>query len=341
MNTKKKVKIAAVLAACLTAFSLTACSAANAPDNTINDTTIDSETAETEKTEVETTVPETAQSTSAAEETTVPETVQSTSASEGTTVPEIAQSVSASEETTAVTESDDTPWQNQHIYRPDDNTRIDLFTSSISDDEGKEYALNVYMYFVDNGHLGTQLFPIEEGMLRGDVEAELLYNGEKLYALNLLIGGVGQVANSYYIPDLGSNFRVLHLDGGDVFVGARSDNSGLWFTEFYTVKDGRLKVMNRYFSDEEQKQIEENTVYKGIIPRSAACEFIVTDKFTVVENRIIYELDFETPGIQAYSYEIGSYPPGEIPLLFDFENNTVKCEKDEYAGLVYWYFDVV
>ncbi|MCM1488128.1 MAG: hypothetical protein NC203_07160, partial [Firmicutes bacterium] len=141
----KKFKAAALIL-CLTVFSLTACSAANTSDNA----TVDSKTTETEKTE---------------EETTVPETVQSTS---------------ASEETTAVTESDDIPWQNKY-YRPKDNTRIDLFSSSISDDEGKEYTLNVYMYHIDNGYLGTQLFPIKEGMLRGDVEAELLYNGEKLY----------------------------------------------------------------------------------------------------------------------------------------------------------------
>ncbi|MCM1298702.1 MAG: hypothetical protein NC228_03955 [[Eubacterium] siraeum] len=301
----KKFKAAALIL-CLTVFSLTACSAANTSDNT----TVDSKSTETEK----------------AVETAVPETVQSTS---------------ASEETTAVTEFDDIPWQN-YYYRPEDNTRIELFTSSISDDEGKEYTLNVYMYHIDNGYLGTQLFPIKEGMLRGDVEAELLYNGEKLYTSILAVGGGGnQVANSYYIPDIESNFKVLHLAGGDVFAYACSDNSGLWFNSFYTVKDGKLRAMERYFSDEEQKLIGKDTTYKGIIPRFAVYEFIATHKFTVDGNRIIYELDFETPGIQEFSYEIGSYPPGEIPLLFDFEANTVKCEKDEYSGLVYEYFDVI
>ncbi|MCM1488824.1 MAG: hypothetical protein NC203_10710, partial [Firmicutes bacterium] len=210
---------------------------------------------------------------------------------------------------------------------------------SISDDEGKEYTLNVYMYHVYNGSASAEFF--EEDILKGYAEAELLYNGEKLYALNLTIGGFNLIANSYNIHEIANNFKVLHLDGGDVFVYACSDNSGLWFNLFYTVKDGKLRAMERYFSDEEQKQIEENTTYRGIVPVFAPYEFIATNKLTVDENRIIYELDFETPGIQAFSYEIGSYPPGEIPLLFDFEANTVKCEKDEYAGLVYSYFDVI
>lgn len=232
----------------------------------------------------------------------------------------------------------ETTEENHRLMGPQDNTKIDLFSSTINDMQGKEYEINVYMYYADNGEASA--FPIKEGMLRGYVAAELLYNGEIVFEQELIIGYVGQVAKSYYIPEIEDNFKVLHFDGGDVFSYAYSDDGELWFTQFYTVRDGKLEVMERYFSDEEQKQIEEKTTGKGIVPSKAKYEFITTNKFTTDENRIIYELDFEASGMSAYSYEIGSYSPGKIPLLFDFENNTVRCEKEEYAGLVYSYFDV-
>lgn len=314
MKTNKLIRTAIVLTVFLTAAFLPACSAANIVGNETNNSTAGGETAETENTAEITTIPETAQITSAAEDT-----VESTTA-------------------------EDIPWENRPQFRREDNTKIDLFSSAIRDGEGKEYMLNLYMYHIDNGDdiYGAEFFGIKEGMIRGDVAAELLYGGEQVYDLNLILGSIGQVAKSYYVPEIKENFKVLKLDGGDVFVYSYLDEGkDLWLTQFYTVKDGKLKAMERYFSDEERKQIEENTTLGGIAPHTAVNLFITTNKFTTDKNRMIYELDFETPGMKAFSYEIGSYSPGEIPLVFDFEANTVKCEKDEYSGLVYAKFVVV
>ncbi len=257
------------------------------------------------------------------------------------TLPPINTAVNTTEVT--ATETAETTEENHRIMEPQDNTKIDLFSSVINDAEGKEYELKLYMYHIDNGDdmYNAEAFAIKEGMLRGNVAAELLYNGERVFDQELVIGSVGQVAKSYYIPEIEDNFKVLHFDGGDVFSYAYSDDGELWFTQFYTIRDGKLEVMERYFSDEERKQIEEKTTGKGITPAKAKYEFITTNKFTTDQNRIIYELDFETSGMSGHSYEIGSYSTGEIPLIFDFENSTVRCEKEEYAGLVYSYFDVV
>lgn len=221
-----------------------------------------------------------------------------------------------------------------------DNTKIDLFSDLIHDDQGKEYEVKAYIYHVDNGDADNSIFPIKEGMIRGRVAAELLYGGERVCDMEIVVKGIGQVAKSYYIPKIADNFKVLHLDDGDVFVCSYSDDDDLWVNQYYTVRDGELKVMNRYFSDEEKKQIEDNTRRLGICPSTAAYELITPNKFTIEGNRLIYELEFDTTGLRAYSYEEGNYPAGEIPLLFDFENNTVKCEKDEYSGMVYHSYDV-
>ncbi len=256
------------------------------------------------------------------------------------TLPPVNTAVNTTEVTT--TETAETTEENHRIMGPQDNTKIDLFSSVINDAEGKEYELKLYMYHIDNGGdmYNAEAFAIKEGMIRGYVAAELLYNGEKISDREIVIGGVGQTGKKYYLPEIGDYFKILHLEGGDVFVCSYSDDDKLWLNQYFTVNNGELTNMERYFSDEERKQIEEKTTGKGIVPAKAKYEFITTNKFTTDQNRIIYELDFETSGMSGHSYEIGSYSTGEIPLIFDFENSTVRCEKEEYAGLVYSYFDV-
>lgn len=252
-----------------------------------------------------------------------------------------AEETSEAAEDTAETENPD---ENRRFGVAQDNTKIDLFSSSMTDGQGKEYEVRVYMYHIDNGDdaYKSDHFPIEDGMLRGSIALELLEDGESVYDGQILKEYFGQVAKSYYIPKIEDYFSLLHLDGGDVLVCSYPDHaSELWFTSYYTVRDGELRLMERYFSDEEKKEIEQAAADGSKIrPGTAVYEFITVNKFTTDKNRIVYELESEVETSSAYSYEGGTYPAGDIPLLFDFENNTVKCEKDEYAGLVYSYFDL-
>ena len=244
------------------------------------------------------------------------------------------EKVSASENT----EPAEISQEGSRIFGSQDNTKIDLFTSAIRDGEGKEYEIRAYMYHIDNGDdmYGSEIFPIKDGMIRGGVAAELLYDGKKIFDQELTVGYMGQVAKSFYIPDIEDNFKVMQLEGGDVFTCAYSDDGQLWFRQYYTVNDGKLKIMERYFSEEEKKQAEG---FK-IRPANAVYNFITPDKFTVNKNCVVYELDTEAAGLSSYSYECGSYAAGEIPMIFDFENNIVRCEKNEYCGLVYFYYDL-
>lgn len=87
--------------------------------------------------------------------------------------------------------------------------------------------------------------------------------------------------------------------------------------------------MERYYSDEEKKQLEKDDPHDH--PETEKYCFNLPGKFEVKGNSIICKSDKEITEADG-----STYAAGEISLAFDFENYTVKCEKEEYAGLVYF-----
>lgn len=226
----------------------------------------------------------------------------------------------------------------KYSYTP--NAKVDLFTSKISA-QGKAYEINAYLYWLLS-KAESEYYEIEydESKPRGFVAIDLIDNGRIVDTLDPRIGDIGQFGHVFDKNNIDKYFKVVPLEDGEVFVcnctsiGKKSE--ALWHTVYVTVREGRLTLMERCFTEDEQKQLEGKRIASYI----EYYNFITTDKFTTDKNRIIYDLDFETNGISTHCRE-GVYPPGEIPMTFDFENNTVKCEKDEYSGLVYMKFDLL
>lgn len=201
-------------------------------------------------------------------------------------------------------------------FNADEN--IELCTSEIT--AGSEiYEVKAYLY--DR---------IEEfdDEVRGDTAFELYKNGERVNAVAPIIGYIGQRGKSYVKNKSEDYFNVVKLDDGEIFVVTYPEDNGLMTTVFFTVSGGELIVMERFYTEEEQKRLE-NEDHHGHPITERTC-FNTTDKFTVEGNILVFELSAE------FSDNDGTYPAGKIPLVFDFENNTVKCENDIYAGMVYY-----
>lgn len=247
-------------------------------------------------------------------------------------------STDSTTETTTVVQTDQEPVLTKSPFRLAENANEELFSSPILDNEGKEYTVRAYIYNMSDDE-NQDLFPVKEGMTRGWTAIELLYNGKQVFCQEYQVGNRGQTAPSFNMDKTDDNFKVLHLKDGDVFVCTRTDTGDLYINEYYRVIDGKLQLMERYYTDEERKAIDEEPTAK-IRPTNAVYEFITPPDFTVEGNNLIYELDSETSGLSSYSLKEGSYAAGEIPLVFDFENNIVRCEKNEYCGLVYFYYDL-
>lgn len=261
-----------------------------------------------------------------------------TTLTEKITETDLPESAYNTTEVTSAPQTDQDPVSTKSPLRWAENTNVELFSSPIIDNEGKEYTVRAYIYNINDDGNGD-IFPAEEGMTKGWAAIELLYDGEQIFCQDYQVGNRGQTAPSFNMDKTDENFKVLHLNGGDVFVCARTDLGDLCVNQYYRVIDGKLELMERHYTDGERKEIDKDPTAK-IHPANAVYEFITPLNFTVEENRLIYKLDSETSGLSSYSLKEGSYAAGEIPLVFDFENNIVKCEKDEYCGLVYYYYDL-
>lgn len=164
--------------------------------------------------------------------------------------------------------------------------------------------------------------------VRGDAAFELYKNGERVNTIAPIIGYIGQFGKTYVKNKPEDYFNVIKLDGGEVFAVTYPEDNGLSTTVFCTVRDGELTLMERYYTEEERQRLELDDPHWHPITEKTC--FNTTDKFTADGNSLVFELSSEITDND------GTFPAGEIPLLFDFENNTVKCDKDEYAGMVYY-----
>ncbi len=164
--------------------------------------------------------------------------------------------------------------------------------------------------------------------IRGDAAFGLYKDGNLINTIAPIIRYFGQVGKEYDKDKLDSYFKVIKLDSGEVYAITYPEDNGLITVIFLTVKDGKLDTMERYYSDEERKQLEKDDPHDH--PETEKYCFTLPDKFKANGNSIVFESDKEI------SAEGGIYAAGEIPLTLDFKNYTVKCEKEEYAGLVYF-----
>ena len=226
------------------------------------------------------------------------------------------------------------------FYR-ESNARIELFSAKINSNEGKEYEIVAYVYCTtgrldhmpDNEHIygftGFDLF--EDGVLVDYIEP--------------IVGFLGQVGKKYDKDETEEYFEVIHLDGGDIFAciypfTEDRHTAKLWYTVYLTVRNGEITFIPRYFTEEEQKAIDESPGL-GPCPYDAIYNYYAPRNYRVEGNRIIYTLDADASDeIEGLMQKEVTYPAGEIPVLFDFENNTAKCEKDEYKDVFYMHFDL-
>lgn len=167
------------------------------------------------------------------------------------------------------------------------------------------------------------------GEASGDVAFGLYKNGKLINTVAPIIGSMGQAGKKYSKDRIGDYFSIISLDGGQAFAAAYPEDNGLTTALFLTVKDGKLVLMERYYSDEEKKQLEKDDPHDH--PETEKYCFNLPGKFEVKGNSIICKSDKEITEADG-----SIYAAGEISLAFDFENYTVKCEKEEYAGLVYF-----
>lgn len=163
---------------------------------------------------------------------------------------------------------------------------------------------------------------------RGDAAFELYKNGERVNTIAPIIGYIGQRGKTYVKNKSEDYFNVIKLDGGEVFAVTYPEDNGLSTTVFCTVRDGELTLMERYYTEEERQRLELDDPHWHPITEKTC--FNTTNKFSPDGNTLVFELSSEI------SDNDNTFPAGEIPLVFDFENNTVKCDKDEYAGMVYY-----
>lgn len=222
--------------------------------------------------------------------------------------------------------------ENTGITGPEETDRKELIFNS---EEHIELCTSEIKSGNDTYEIKTFLFDrIEEtaGEIKGDVAFELYKNGERINTLSPIIGYLGQVGKTYEKNKPEDYFNVIKLDGGEVFTVTYPEDNGLMTTAFLTVKDGKLTLMERYLTDEEKKRLEADPHEYPITSRTC---FNTVKKFGVKENCITYTLENEITNIGEDKDAV--YPAGEIPLTFDFKNSIVKCEKDEYAGMVYYY----
>lgn len=195
---------------------------------------------------------------------------------------------------------------------------VELCTLDIKSGD-RIYGIKAYIYdrINENGNEVT-----------GDVAFELYENGKKINTVAPIIGYTGQRGKTYVKNKPEDYFNVIWLDGGEVLAVTYPESGGLLTAVFLTVKKGELTLMERYYTEEEQKRLELDDPHEHPVTEKTC--FNTTDKFTVDGNSIVYKLSAEA------SCNGDTFPEGEIPLVFDFENNTVRCGKDEYAGMVYY-----
>lgn len=231
--------------------------------------------------------------------------------------------------------------QHKTFFYRESNARIELFSAKINSNEGKEYEIVAYVYCTtgrldhmpDNEHIygftGFDLF--EDGVLVDYIEP--------------IVGFLGQVGKKYDKDETEEYFEVIHLDGGDIFAciypfTEDRHTAKLWYTVYLTVRNGEITFIPRYFTEEEQKAIDESPGL-GPCPYDAIYNYYAPRNYRVEGNRIIYTLDADASDeIEGLMQKEVTYPAGEIPVLFDFENNTAKCEKDEYKDVFYMHFDL-
>lgn len=212
-------------------------------------------------------------------------------------------------------ESEET-YKKELSFNPEEH--IELCTSEII--AGSEtYEIKAFLY--DR---------IEEanGEVRGDAAFELFKNGERVNTIAPIIGYLGQRGKAYVKNKPENYFNVIRLEDSEVLAVTYPEDNGLMTTIFCTIKDGELVLMERYFTEEERKLLGMNNPHGHPITEKTC--FNTTNKFTADGSSLVFELSSEI------SDNNSTFPAGEIPLVFDFENSTVKCGKDEYAGMVYY-----
>lgn len=250
---------------------------------------------------------------------------QQTAQNEGentkTTVPETHQATENTTASVSDTESNGTnpeeTDERELNYNPDKHS--ELCTTEIKAG-GEVYEIKTYLYDRINETTGE---------IRGDVAFGLYKDSNLINTVAPIIGYIGQVGKNYDKDKFGEYFKVIKLEGGEVFMIAYPEDSGLTTTVFLTVKDGKLVTMERYYTDEEKEQLEKDGPHSH--PQTEKYCFNTPGKYTVDKNSIVYKLEKEIT-----MADDSKYAAGEISLSFDFEKNIVKCEKDEYAGMIYF-----
>lgn len=217
------------------------------------------------------------------------------------------------------------------------NTPIDklLLYETELHKEGKTYQCKAYLTKVAD----PEGFSINKNYYYGTVVVEL-YNGEKLINSLEAYGYQGLASNPFPKDSLGRDyFKVLPMKQ-DVLVYA-TPNVRLNETEndksitnavFLTVDNNGELVQLRRFSTEEEKE-ELGVNYAGELNYTDGCLFKLTHDYTVEENRIVCHLNDTVKNPWATNRTV--FEKGDIPLSFDFDNNIIKCEIDDYKYLIY------
>ncbi len=202
----------------------------------------------------------------------------------------------------------------------DPKKHIEIFSSELKAD-GEAYEVRAFAY----DHIEKS----DENTVMGDLAIELRKNSEWINTLIPPFVYMSQNTNIYS----GDDFEVTKLDGGEVFsaycFSAGNSENEIGITSFFRVINGKLEYMQRFYTEEEKKQIKLDEPHSHT--DSEWLCFHTAGSFTRNKNTLTFTLDKDMTKNETV------YPAGEITLKFDFENNTVRCDREEYQDLVYHY----
>ncbi|MBE6901420.1 MAG: hypothetical protein E7478_03010 [Ruminococcaceae bacterium] len=176
-------------------------------------------------------------------------------------------------------------------------TTVTVFEAPLRNRDEK-YDSRVYIYDVMSE---------TEDAYRGDCAIEISDNGTPLYRMMLTVGyTLGQNGTEFSKNGDDGYFSVIELDSGSLLLSTRETDRVTQAT-LYTVKDGRIVQLERYFADPADRPD------KGAGMRS----FNLSRKYTTDGDSIIFDINGEA-----------------VAVTIDFDALTLKCD-EAHESIVY------
>lgn len=257
----------------------------------------------------------------------------------------------ATEETTSTEITSDNSSENEDIITTDssgdlprDQQKV-LYETKLNAN-GKSYDVTVLLRRERSGDFPDEVAQLYQNFIWGDIAIELSLNGEVLSTVFPYEAcyGAGQsggvpfdkelLGHQYFtVISMSTERDILAYFTPNVRITVdKRINDDLLNARFFTVnEEGQLVDIVRYATEEEKEKL--GTGPDGELTTPDSTFFKVTADFHVEPDRLVFRL--HRPVKNPWADNNTVFEEGDIPLFFDFENYTMKCEKENYKYLVY------